>query len=170
LGLRLEQFTAPSVIPIPDDNPDIENFIGAELKSCLQSGKLAIGDPALILDIQDALLEGAQRMFLWVALQIESLCAEKTDEAIRQALADLPKDLLEIFSRILRRSEDVGKPYQRRILELVTVARRPLITEELREALSIVPGDTTRNPARLLNDLYSTLTCCGNLICQLRIT
>jgi hypothetical protein len=51
LGLRLEQVTAPSVISIPNDNPDIENFIGAELESCLQSGKLAIGDPALILEI-----------------------------------------------------------------------------------------------------------------------
>ncbi|KAH8786195.1 hypothetical protein BGZ57DRAFT_789032, partial [Hyaloscypha finlandica] len=164
LGLRLEQFATPNVISIPDDNPDIENFIGAELESCLQFGKLAIGDPALILEIRNALLEGAQGMFLWVALQIESLCAEKTDEAIRQALADLPKDLSETFSRILRKSEGLGKPYQRRILELVTVAHRPLTTEELREALSVVPGDTTFNPARVLNELYSTLTCCGSLI------
>jgi ankyrin repeat protein len=44
------------------------------------------------------------------------------------------------------------------------VAHRPLTTEELREALSVVPGDTTFNPARLLNELYSTLTCCGSLI------
>ncbi|KAH6669833.1 hypothetical protein B0J14DRAFT_486435 [Halenospora varia] len=164
LGLRLEQFTAPSVISIPDDNPDIENFIGEELESCLQSGKLAIGDPALVLEIQNSLLEGAQGMFLWVALQIESLCAEKTDKAIRQALADLPEDLSETFSRILRRSKDLGKPYQRPILELITVAHRPLTTEELREALSVVPGDTTWRPARLLNELYSTLTCCGSLI------
>jgi hypothetical protein len=164
LGLRLEQFATPSVISIPDNNPDIENFIGAELESCLQSGKLAIGDPALILEIRNALLEGAQGMFLWVALQIKSLCAEKTDEAIRHALADLPKDLSETFSRILRKSEDLAKPYQKRILELVTVAHRPLTTEELREALSVVPGNTAFNPARLLNGLYSTLTCCGSLI------
>jgi ankyrin repeat domain-containing protein 50 len=35
LGLRLKQFATPNVISIPDDNPDIENFIGAELESCL---------------------------------------------------------------------------------------------------------------------------------------
>jgi ankyrin repeat protein len=164
LRLRPEQFTASSVISIPDDNPDIENFIGAELESCLQSGSLAIRDPTLILEIQNTFLERAQGMFLWVALQIESLCTEKTNEAIRQALVDLPKDLSEIFSRILRKSENLGKSYQRQILELVTVARRPLTTEELREALSVVPGDTTWSPARLLNELYSTLTCCGSLI------
>src|SRR5271156_4505788 len=164
LRLSSEQFITPNIISIPNDNPDIELFIAMELESCIQSRKLAIGNPTLIREIQDALLEGAQGMFLWVALQIESLCAEKTDESIRQALSDLPKDLSETFSRILRRSEKSGKSYQRRILELVTVAHRPLTTEEIREALSVVPGDAVWNPARLLNDVYSTLTCCGSLI------
>jgi ankyrin repeat protein len=109
-------------------------------------------------------MEGAQGMFLWVVLQIEYLCAERTDEAIRQALVDLPKDLSETFSRILRRTKVFEDNYQRRILELIVVARRPLITEELREALSVVPGDTTWNPSRLLNDLHSTLACCGSLV------
>ncbi|KAF2189970.1 hypothetical protein K469DRAFT_762829 [Zopfia rhizophila CBS 207.26] len=106
----------------------------------------------------------SQGMFLWVALQIQSLCIMKTDDAIRQALADLPKDLSETFSRILLRSEASGKPYQRLILELVTVAHRPLTMEELREALSVVPGDAVWKRARLFNDVFSTLTCCGSLI------
>jgi ankyrin repeat domain-containing protein 50 len=88
----------------------------------------------------------------------------KTDDAIRQALADLPKDLLETFSCILQRLEGLGKPYQRLILELVTVAYCPLTTEELREALSVVLGNAVWNPAKLLNDVYSTLACCGSLL------
>src|SRR2546421_873745 len=36
--------------------------------------------------------------------------------------------------------------------------------EELREALSVIPGDTVWNPAKLLNDVYSTLACCGSLV------
>ncbi|KAF7507921.1 hypothetical protein GJ744_009955 [Endocarpon pusillum] len=159
-----EQLTAARITSIPDDNPDIAAFIGAELESCIESEKLVIGNPALILEIQDALLKGSQGMFLWVVLQIESLCAMKTDGAIRQALADLPRDLSETFSRILRKSEGLGKPYQRLILELVTVAHRPLTTEELREALSVVPGDAVWHPARLLNDIYLTLACCGSLV------
>ncbi len=164
LELSLGQFTAARVTSVPDDNPDIEAFIGAELESCIESRKLVIGEPALILEIQDALLERSEGMFLWVALQIQSLCSMKTDQAIRDALADLPKDLSETFSRILLRSEELGESYQRRILELITVAHRPLTTEELREALSVVPGDAVWNPARLLNDIYSTLTCCGCLV------
>ncbi|KAI9765967.1 MAG: hypothetical protein M1840_006974 [Geoglossum simile] len=164
LILSSEQFIATRITSIPDENPDIEAFIEAELVSCIESKELVIGDPRLILKIRDALLEGSQGMFLWVALQIKSLCFMKTDEAILQALADYPKDLSETFSRILLGSEGSGKPYQRRILELITVAHRPLTIEELREALSVVPGDTVWNLTRLFNDIFSTLTCCGSLL------
>lgn len=85
-------------------------------------------------------------MFLWVALQIESLCAAKSDEAIHLALKDLPKSLPETFSRILQKSGELGKHYQTQIFKLVAVAHRPFTTEELRDALSVVPGDAVWNP------------------------
>ena len=44
------------------------------------------------------------------------------------------------------------------------MAQRPLQVEELREALSVVPGNATWNLAAFLNDLYSTLACCGGLV------
>jgi ankyrin repeat domain-containing protein 50 len=164
LELGLGHFAVAIIASIPDENPDIEAFIEAELERCIESRKLVIGEPTLILEIQNALEQRAQGMFLWVALQIQSLCAMETDQAIRDALTDLPKDLSETFTRILQRSEGLGKSHQRRILELVTAAGRPLTTEELREALSVVPGDTVWNPARLLNDICLTLTCCGCLL------
>jgi hypothetical protein len=64
LKSSLERFTATQIISIPDNNPDIEAFISAELESLLESKRLVIGNPALILDIQDALLKGSQGMFL----------------------------------------------------------------------------------------------------------
>ena len=162
LALHREEFATASIIAISDDNPDIMHFIDAELESCIKSGRLSIGNPALILEIQDALLRGSQGMFLWVALQIKSLSTVKTDNDIRLALADLPKDLSETYSRVLQKSNDLD--YQRRILQLVTVAQRPLTTEELREALSVVPGNNVWNPAMLITDVYSILGCCGSLI------
>ena len=160
----LGNFTVATSTSIPDNNPDIEAFIEAELERCIQSRKLVLGDPRLILEIQDALQAGSKGMFLWTALQIDSLCYMKTDDTIRQALRDLPKDLSETFSRILHRSRDLGEPYQKRILELVTATQRPLTAEELREALSVIPGDTTWNPANALNDVFSLLNCCGSLL------
>ena len=164
LKLSPERFIAARVASIPNDNPDIDAFILAELESHIESKRLVIGNPSLILEIHDSLLKGSQGMFLWVALQIISLCAMKTDDAIRQALKDLSKDLSETYSRILRKSEGSGKTYQRRTLELVTTAHRPLTAEELRDALSIVPGDADWNWSRRLNDVNLILTCCGSLL------
>ncbi|EUC45810.1 hypothetical protein COCMIDRAFT_94583, partial [Bipolaris oryzae ATCC 44560] len=157
-------------ISIPEDNPDIDAFIEADLERCLRQERLTIGDPTLILEIQDKLSKGSQGMFLWVALQIQTLCDMKTDHAIREALADLPKDLSETFARILRKSAQSGKSgssdlaLQRKTLQIVLAARQPLTMDELREALSVTPGDTAWDPSKLLNNVYSALACCGCLL------
>ncbi|KAI9154771.1 Vegetative incompatibility protein [Paramyrothecium foliicola] len=164
LQLGLNQFASPTIFSISENNPEIEAFIDAELHRRLSEDKLRVGDPGLILEIRDALLQGAQGMFLWVALQISSICAEKTDEQIRRALVNLPKNLSGTFRQVLEKAAHHGRTYQRPILELVTVARQPLTAEQLREAISVVPGDTEWNPARLVNDIHSTLACCGSLI------
>lgn len=162
--LRPEHFAKPSVISIPENNPDIAEFIQTELERRVELGRLRVGEPTLVLEIRDALLERAQGMFLWVVLQINSLCIAKTDESIRQALANLPRDLPGTFSRILEQSAALGKDDQRRILELVTAACRPLTTDELREALGVVLGDANWNPTRMPNDIYAALACCGSLV------
>ncbi|KFX88299.1 hypothetical protein V490_07728 [Pseudogymnoascus sp. VKM F-3557] len=164
LDLTPDRFIDTRVASIPTDNPDIDAFISAELGRHIESRRLVIGNPLLVLEIHDSLLKGSQGMFLWVALQIISLCGMKTDDAIRQALVDLPKDLSETFSRILQKSEESGKTYQRRTLELVITARRPLTAEELRDALSVVPGDAVWNWSKRLNDVNLILTCCGSLL------
>jgi hypothetical protein len=127
-GLKADQLINNSVMTIPDDNLDIGAFINAELISSVESGKLTIGNPVLILEIQNVLMKGSQGMFLWVAIQIKSLWVEKTDEDIRLALADLPNSLSETFTRILQRCQVQGNPYQKQILELISVASRPLTT------------------------------------------
>jgi ankyrin repeat protein len=156
--------SATRIIPLPENNPDIEVFIEADLERCLSQELLAVGDPTLILDIHDTLLKGSQGMFLWVALQIQSLCSMKTDHAIREALADLPRDLPQTYARILRQSGSSDPSLQAKTLQLVLAAYRLLTTEELREALSVTPGDATWNPSKRLNDVQSALACCGCLL------
>lgn len=158
----LERLMSMTVFQIGDQNPEIDRFIKSELERCISSGELIVHDPVLVDDIGEKLAEGAQGMFLWVALQIKALCLQQTDADIRCSIAHLPSDLSDIYQLILRRSEPLK--YQTRILGLVTVARRPLTTEELREALSVIPGKTVWDPQRLLNDVNKTLACCGGLI------
>ena len=163
-GLSFKELTTTRTVFMPDDNPDIVMFIEGELANLVSSGKLKLGDPVLVLDIQQKLMDGSQGMFLWVALQLQSLCTMKTDNDIRQALNNLPKDLPETFTRILQGSGAQDRAYQRRILEFVAAAFRALTTEELREALSVVPGNTDWRPSTLINDFISTLACCGGLV------
>ncbi|KAH7401756.1 hypothetical protein DE146DRAFT_779970, partial [Phaeosphaeria sp. MPI-PUGE-AT-0046c] len=155
---------ATRIVPMPADNPDIDAFIEAELKRCLDQERLVIRDPALIIDIQDALSKGSQGMFLWVALQIQSLCSMKTDYAVKKALTDLPRDLSETFARILQKSGSSDPALQTKTLQLVLAAYRPLTTDELREALSVTPGDATWDPSKVLNNVYTALACCGCLL------
>ncbi|UNI15848.1 hypothetical protein JDV02_002342 [Purpureocillium takamizusanense] len=158
-----EYFPNTSSFTIPEENPDIGSFIQSELERRLQSGLLAVGRPEMILEIRHELLTRAKGMFLWVSLQIDSLCAARTDEAIRQALDDLPGDLPDMYLRILKKSAPSSPEYQRLIFELILGACRPLNTDELREALSVEPGDATWAPDRIINDVNSVLACCGSL-------
>ena len=164
LDATLQNFQSVRTVSLPDNQADIEVFIETELARRVENRSLILGDPTLILDIEDALLTGSKGMFLWVALQIHSLCTLQTDEEIREALVHLPDDLSEIYSRLLQRQQGPVIKYQRRIFELITAAQRPLTTSEIREALSVTPGDTTWTAAKLINDVYSTLATCGCLI------
>jgi ankyrin repeat protein len=152
------------VIPLPERNPDIDAFIEADLRRCLEQELLTVGDATLIIDIQDALVAGSQGMFLWAALQIQSLCSMKTDHAILEALADLPKDLSETFARILHKSGSLDPSLQAKTLQVVLAAQRSLTTAELKEALSVVPGNANWDPSKTLNHVRSALACCGCLL------
>ncbi|CAN9253185.1 unnamed protein product [Alternaria alternata] len=164
LSFLTEHLLATRIIPLPEKNPDIDAFIEADLRRCLEQELLTIGDPTLIIDIQDALVAGSQGMFLWAALQIQSLCSMKTDHTIRNALADLPKDISQTFARILDKSGRSDPSLQAKTLQVVLAAERPLTTEELREALSVIPSDADWDPSKMLNDVYSALACCGCLL------
>jgi hypothetical protein len=89
---------------------------------------------------------------------------EQTDEAILQALESLPQSLSETFTRVLQQAGGESTRHRHRIVQLVMAARRPLLVEELREALSVIPGDTTWDPARQINNIHAALASCKCLI------
>ncbi|KAH1305419.1 hypothetical protein KXX05_004052 [Aspergillus fumigatus] len=151
-------------LPIPENNPDIDAYIDAELRERLESERLCIRNPAIILSIQHALVTGAQGMFLWATLLLDCICMEQTDEAILQALESLPQSLSETFRRVLQQTGVSNIQHRRRIVQLVMAARRPLSVGELCEALSVIPGDTTWEPARQINNIHAALASCKCLI------
>ncbi|GKT66863.1 NACHT domain-containing protein [Colletotrichum tofieldiae] len=73
LDQDIQQLMERNTITMPRHNLEMDEFINAKLEECLSSGTLVIGDPTIIVDIRETLLEEAEGMFLWVALQIDSL-------------------------------------------------------------------------------------------------
>ena len=105
--------------------------------------------------------------FLWVAFQIDSICALNTDHEIINSLNDLPKGLPETFRRILHRLQHftfADPSLGRKIFEIVAAAQRPLTLDELGEAISITPGDTSWDRSKLINDVLRSLESCGSFL------
>ena len=103
---------------------------------------------------------------MWATLQLEAICREETDEAIREALRDIPTSLPATFDRILSHAlTRRGGKYQLPVLKILVAAFTPLTTGELRECLSMVPGDTSWIRDRMINDIYKALACCGSIVC-----
>ena len=105
--------------------------------------------------------------FLWVAFQIDSICALNTDHEIINSLKDLPKGLPQTFRRILHRLQHLtlaDPSLGRKIFEIVAAAQRPLTLDELGEAISITPGDTSWDRSKLINDVLRSLESCGSFL------
>lgn len=73
---------------------------------------------------------------LWVTLQIDAIWNCATDQGIRQALADLPKDLNETYYRCASR---IRKPLGLRMLSCICATLIPFQIAELQEFLAIDP-------------------------------
>ncbi|KAJ5287317.1 hypothetical protein N7478_003003 [Penicillium angulare] len=134
---------------------DISTYIEGAVKGKLQSEELVVGNKDLIEEIKEALRNGADGMFLWVAFQIDELCSQCRDDDIRQSICNLPKDLPETFNRALRRifsrsNTDIAF----RSFCWVIAAKRPLTLEELKEAIFIEVGQESFKPEQLPCNIY----------------
>ena len=84
---------------------------------------------------------------------------------ILAALRHLPRDLPETFERILSKYTEVEDiDIGRQIFRWVTVAKRPLTVEELREAIGTKPLQEAWSDSMYINDMKKALACCGNLV------
>ena len=103
--------------------------------------------------------------FLWVKFQLQALREKRSDSLILAALRDLPRDLPGTFERILSKSAETNDvDLGRRIFRWVSVAKRPLTVEELREAMGTRPLQKAWDDSTYINDMKKAVACCGNLV------
>ena len=97
--------------------------------------------------------------------QIEDICAQDTDEAIRRIIRSLPKDLPATYQRALERVVRNRKAdVARKMFRWVAAAKRPLSLMEIREAIAVEPCQPFSQQDKLVNDVDQLVPWCGNLL------
>ena len=82
---------------------------------------------------------------------------------IYDILQNLPRDLPAAFDQALCRIRE--RRYRNQLFKLVATAERPLGVDEMRVALTVVPGETTWHPEKLPPDGIAIVhQCGGNLV------
>ncbi|KZP12284.1 hypothetical protein FIBSPDRAFT_166106 [Athelia psychrophila] len=86
-----------------------------------------------------ALMDGADGMFRWVALQADRLIKSASPRELAKQLKSLPRDLNESYSRTLAESPDPGN--LKRLLQWLAYSRRAMTIKEIAEVAVIDFGD-----------------------------
>ena len=105
-------------------------------------------------------LDKSNGNFLWTALVVKELEDAISKEQVREILTSVPKEIGNLYSQILRNVMATPKygVISKAILRWTLCASRPLLVEELKEALKLDVGET-------LSQLDKTIgSICGNLV------
>jgi hypothetical protein len=118
---------------------DIDSFIESAVEQQFP------GNQGLRDKIRQALIKGANGMFLWVTLILEGFKTARSTKPrdITERLKNLPQGLSEVYLKILADIRQEERETARIILQWVTCALRPLTLQELRVAIAIRPGATS---------------------------
>jgi hypothetical protein len=143
-----------------DLSSDITSFVEARVHELFTG--------TLVDEVRQALIGGADGMFLWVYLILEDfkMATTTTPRAIRKRLKDLPRDIPGVYENILRKIHTEDHENAANILKWVTWAMRPLTLEELAVAIAIRPGTTSMsaieddmqtNPRKVLTSFFGPM-------------
>ncbi|KAL4902057.1 hypothetical protein BDW74DRAFT_181216 [Aspergillus multicolor] len=162
LVCHLEKF--PNV-PLTSENnsDDIHHLVKTETEKLIRRRQLlrfSHNKDEMKEMIVDKISEGADGMFLWATLQLQSLCQLKTDQAIQERIGRLPPKLEDLYREILDRIEESPSQADRKsalnTLHWLLSSRRTLTKKELLAAAST----SVRLPTiRLTKDQILDLCC-----------
>ncbi|RWA04497.1 hypothetical protein EKO27_g10608 [Xylaria grammica] len=149
----------------PEAASDLELFAHQTLSERMNMGQLAVGNIVSFEAIRDAIVSGAQGMFLWVALEIDDVCSQVCEEDVLIALQNLPETLTEILSRALLRILIQGNQHiAKEAFKWISVAKRPLLLDELQDALSIKLMSLHSRAERRPENIQNLPAWCANLV------
>ena len=78
-----------------------------------------------------------------MTFQIDDICKENNDNAIRQVLKTLPRGLNKTYARILSKITNQHQPDEAvKVFKWLSASKHPLTLSEIHEAVAIEPTDT----------------------------
>ncbi|KAH7348858.1 hypothetical protein BKA65DRAFT_550923 [Rhexocercosporidium sp. MPI-PUGE-AT-0058] len=144
---------------------DILSYVQASTQRRITEGSLVVKDPELEHVIVDELVKGAHGMFLWVEFQLCDLCEAESDHGIKCVLENLPKSLGETYDRLLAKiTGDERRGMILRMFKWIVCSRRPLLVEELREAIAFTLDDEEWKGEKIVTSIHRLIRACGNLV------
>ena len=102
-----------------------------------------------------------------MVFQLNDICEQTCDEDIREVITHLPKDLPETFERVLSRISRSGPGKAKmaeKVFRWVSTARRPLLLEELHEAIGIEPCQSSFKSEKLVTNIDQIVPFCGGFV------
>ncbi|OBS23301.1 hypothetical protein FPOA_03850 [Fusarium poae] len=164
---RLLHKATPIEVSKEHNHNDIMRFAETQISFITRSRAFVDGSaPQGLLDrITEALITGAQEMFLWVELQAQMLIRKKSVmdvvNALEQGLAENLDKIYEATYDGFRTLDGIAKAVVEGVFCWILYAKRPLTTEALNAALRLHP-ELTNHPADIrLPDLIDV---CSNLV------
>lgn len=105
-------------------------------------------------------LDKSNGNFLWTALVVKELEDALSKEQVRDILTSVPKEIGNLYSQILRNVMAIPRNgmIAKAILRWTLCASRPLLVEELKEALRLDIGETLSQFDKTIGSI------CGNLV------
>ncbi|KFY17970.1 hypothetical protein V492_00220, partial [Pseudogymnoascus sp. VKM F-4246] len=145
---------------------DITSFVRVETQDLIKKKKLlrsSTNKEELKEMIIDQVTKGANGMFRWASLQLQSLSEQKSDEAIRERIGRLPAKLedlyMELYEKFTKYEAEADRQITRIALSWLLCAQRTLKSTEFLAALSITLG---RPSSSLTKE--AVLDMCCNLV------
>ncbi|KAH6664799.1 hypothetical protein F5X68DRAFT_143782 [Plectosphaerella plurivora] len=144
---------------------EVSSYINAELDRRAPNSNL----PSELVELmKQALIAGANGMFLWAALHIEALLPLYRRKAlsprdIERLLDQLPPSLEEVYNNLLAQIDD--KRYKSSIFQIVVNSKRALTPAELVVALNVKPYNTIWDASSLPSNPDAAIaSCSGGLL------
>ncbi|KAF4950764.1 hypothetical protein FGADI_7960 [Fusarium gaditjirri] len=116
------------------------------------------------LELREKILTNAKGMFRYAQCQLDTLSTLRTAKMVSNALYGLPKDLFEVYEKILLSIPEADRLLARESLFFLSVALRPLTIQELAEAAVLDDYDARIDEECRLPEPMVLLEICQGLV------